>query len=57
MTKLKPKIDIKKSIYIKQTNKAAIDRLLTLSILMDISIEAYTSEIIKTELKKKEIEL
>jgi len=57
MTKLKPKVIIKDSIHVLQDKAAAKKRLSHLSILLDISIEAYTGEITYIELKKKEVEI
>lgn len=57
MTKLKPKVIVKDSIYILQDKAAAKKRLAQLSILLDISIEAYTGEITHIELKKREVEI
>ena len=57
MTKLTPKTVLTESVHVQKDNKAAREKLLTLSILLDISITDYTSEITYTEVKKKEVEL
>lgn len=55
MTKLKPTVEITASKYTIQDKKEAKEKLLALSVLLDISIESYTGEILKTTIKKKEV--
>lgn len=55
MTKLKPTVEIITSKYTIQDKKEAKEKLLTLSVLLDISIEFYIGDILKTAIKKKEV--